>query len=143
MSISNVFNITGTALNAQSMHIDVIAKNMANASVLSGSEQTAYRARRPVFSSILDSSLVAMNGSRATEGGVRVEGFARSKTPIEKQSMPENPFADAEGYVYLSNVNLVEEMAYMMEASRNYQSNIEVLNTSKQLMMRTISLGSS
>lgn len=143
MGISNVFNITGTALNAQSMHIDVIAKNMANAQVLAGSEQTAYRARRPVFASILESNFASADPNKFNNGGVKVDGFAKSQTPIEKQSMPENPFADENGYVYLSNVNLVEEMAHMMEASRNYQSNIEVINTSKQLMMRTIGLGSS
>jgi flagellar basal-body rod protein FlgC len=140
MGLSNVFEITGTALNAQSIHIDTIAKNMANAQVLAGSEQDAYRARRPIFSSILESS-ISFSFNKSNQGGVKVDGMAYSDTPIEKQMMRENPFADAEGYVYLSNVNLVEEMAHMMEASRNYQSNIEVMNTSKQLMQRTISLG--
>ena len=140
MGLSSVFDITGTALNAQSIHIDTIAKNMANAQVLAGSEQTAYRARRPNFSSILESSM-NFSFNKPNMGGVTIEGMSYSDTPIEKQMMRENPFADADGYVYLSNVNLVEEMAYMMEASRNYQSNIEVMNTSKQLMQRTISLG--
>jgi flagellar basal-body rod protein FlgC len=140
MGLSSVFEITGTALNAQSIHIDTIAKNMANAQVLAGSEQAAYRARRPMFSSILESS-ISFSFNKPNEGGVKVDGMSYSDTPIEKQMMRENPIADAEGYVYFSNVNLVEEMAHMMEASRNYQSNIEVMNTSKQLMQRTISLG--
>lgn len=141
MGISSVFDITGTALNAQSLHIDTIAKNMANAQVLAGSEADAYRARRPIFSAILESN-INFSSSKSTLGGVKVDGMSYSDTPIEKQMMRENPFADENGYVYLSNVNLVEEMAHMMEASRNYQSNIEVMNTSKQLMQRTISLGS-
>ena len=141
MGLSSVFDITGTALNAQSLHIDTIAKNMANAQVLAGSEQDAYRARRPLFSSILESN-INFSFNKSNLGGVRVDGMSYSDTPIEKQMMRENPFADENGYVYLSNVNLVEEMAHMMEASRNYQSNIEVMNTSKQLMQRTISLGS-
>ncbi len=140
MGLSSVFEITGTALNAQSIHIDAIAKNMANAQVLAGSEQAAYRARRPIFSSILESSM-SFSFNKSNMGGVKVDGMSYSDAPIEKQMMRGNPFADAEGYVYLSNVNLVEEMAYMMEASRSYQSNIEVMNTSKQLMQRTISLG--
>ena len=140
MGLSSVFEITGTALNAQSIHIDTIAKNMANAQVLAGSEQDAYRARRPNFTSILESSM-SFSFNKPNAGGVTVDGMLYSDTPIEKQMMRENPFADADGYVYLSNVNLVEEMAHMMEASRNYQSNIEVMNTSKQLMQRTISLG--
>ncbi len=141
MGLSSVFDITGTALNAQSLHIDTIAKNMANAQVLAGSEQDAYRARRPIFSSILESN-INFSFNKSNMGGVKVDGMSYSDTPIEKQMMRENPFADEQGYVYLSNVNLVEEMAHMMEASRNYQSNIEVMNTSKQLMQRTISLGS-
>jgi len=140
MGLSSVFEITGTALNAQSIHIDTIAKNMANAQVLASSEQTAYRARRPIFSSILESSM-SFSFNKSNMGGVKVDGMSYSDAPIEKQMMRENPFADAEGYVYLSNVNLVEEMAHMMAASRSYQSNIEVMNTSKQLMQRTISLG--
>lgn len=144
MSISNTFNITGSALNAQSIHIDIIAKNMANSQVVSSTEEGAFQARRPVFASLLNSSFsfsdAAMDG--ANTRGVKVESFSKSLAPIEKQRMPENPMADAEGYIYLSNVNMVEEMAYMMQASRSYQSNIEVLNTSKQLMLRTLSLGS-
>ena len=142
MGLSSVFEITGTALNAQSLHIDTIAKNMANAQVLAGSEQEAYRARRPIFSSILESNM-NFSFNKPNMGGVKVDGMSYSSTPIEKQMMRENPFADESGYVYLSNVNRVEEMAHMMEASRNYQSNVEVLNTSKQLMQRTISLGSA
>lgn len=142
MGLSSVFEITGTALNAQSLHIDTIAKNMANAQVLAGSEQEAYRARRPIFSSILESNM-SLSFDSPNRGGVKVDGMSYSGTPIEKQMMRENPFADEDGYVYLSNVNLVEEMAHMMEASRNYQSNIEVMNTSKQLMQRTLSLGSA
>lgn len=147
MGISNTFGITGTALNAQSIHIDIIAKNMANSQVVSGSEGEAFRSRRPVFASMLGSSL----GSSRSFGsgfagsnvrGVKIDSYAESQAPIEKQRMPGNPIADDDGYIYLSNVNMVEEMAFMMQASRSYQSNIEVLNTSKQLMLRTLSLGS-
>lgn len=137
MGLSNTFNISGSALNAQSLHLNMIAKNMANAQVVSGSENTAYRAQKPVFAAILDGSLEGSGESV----GVRVEGFEPSQNRVEKQRMPEHPLADADGYVYLSNVNVVEEMAEMMQASRTYQSNIEVLNTAKQLMLRTLSLG--
>jgi len=153
MGISDTFRITGTALNAQSIHIDIIAKNMANSLVVSGSAAGAFRARRPVFASMLDTSFnnsMSSNSIFSAAGfgdyrtrGVKVEGFAQSQSPIEKQRMPEHPLADAEGYIYVSNVNMVEEMAYMIQASRSYQANIEVLNTSKQLMLRTLSLGNS
>lgn len=153
MGISNTFRITGTALNAQSIHIDLIAKNMANAEIISGTEAGAFRARRPVFATMLNSNFDSPASGRtffAASGlggsgarGVTVETIAQSRAPIGKQHMPENPLADADGYIYLSNVNMVEEMAYMMQASRSYQANIEVLNTAKQLMLRTLSLGNS
>lgn len=151
MGMSNIFSITGTALNAQSTHINMIAKNMANSQVASGSEAGAYRAQRPVFATMLESSMGNWNFNQTRLpgfnfgnelGGVKIRDVAQSQSPIERQRMPDNPMADEDGYVYMSNVNMVEEMAYMMQASRNYQSNIEVMNTSKQLMLRTLSLGS-
>ena len=135
--IADSFRINGSALNAQSQNLNMIARNMANAQVVSGSEAGAYRARLPVFAEVLDRS---MAGSGAATG-VRLEGFSESQAPIERQSMPEHPLADENGYIYLSNVNVVAEMANMMQASRTYQSNIEVINTSKQLMLRTLNIG--
>ncbi len=146
MGISSTFNITGSALNAQSIHIDTIAKNMANSQVIASSADEAYRAKRPEFASVLGNAFnngaspTAPNGIVMNEG-VRVNGFSESGAPVERQRMPESPLADENGYIYLSNVNIVEEMAYMMEASRSYQSNVEVLNTSKQLLLATLNIG--
>jgi flagellar basal-body rod protein FlgC len=137
MGISSIYQITGTALNSHSKHLDMIAENMANSQVVSGSEATAYRALRPVFTPILEQTL-----DGEVNGGVQVDSIAQSRADVEKQRMPEHPLADADGYVYLSNVNMVEEMTSMIQASRSYQANIEVMNTSKDLMMRTLSLGS-
>lgn len=146
MGITDTFGITGSALSAQSVHIDMIARNMANAQVVSGSAQSAYRAQRPEFSAILNSQFgqgmannSIFNGKQTD--GVMVSAFNESQAPIERQRMPESPMADADGFVYLSNVNMVEEMAFMMEASRSYQSNVEVMNTAKQLMLSTLSIG--
>lgn len=146
MGISNTFDITGSALNVQSIHIDTIARNMANSQVVSGSEAEAYRAQRPEFASVLGDAFGQFGAPGAgfnnnTAEGVRINRFVESLSPVERQRMPESPLADADGYVYLSNVNIVEEMAYMMEASRAYQSNVEVLNTSKQLMLSTLNMG--
>jgi flagellar basal-body rod protein FlgC len=147
MGLIDTFKITGTALSVQSVHMDVIARNMANAQLVSSSEQTAYRARRPEFAALLNSSIGSLGvpgtlaGGRQTVG-VRVSRFNESSAPVEKQHMPESPLADEQGYIYLSNVNIVEEMTFMMQASRAYQSNLEVLNTAKQLMLRTLSMGS-
>ena len=134
--ISNSFTVSGTALNAQSISINTIAKNMANAQVISGTERGAYRAQRPIFSTMLSNGF-----NEGASGGVQVDGFLSSNSVVERQRMPEHPLANEDGYVYLSNVNMVEEMTNMIEASRSYQSNVEVLNTSKQLIMRTLNLG--
>ena len=135
MGISNIYQITGTALNAHSRHLDMIAQNMANSQVVSGSEAEAYRAQRPVFAPLLAQGMLGDNI------GVQVKSEIRSLATIDKQHMPEHPLADEEGYIYLSNVNMVEEMTNMIQASRSYQSNVEVMNTSKDLMLRTLSLG--
>lgn len=137
MGISSIYQITGTALNSHSKHLDMIAQNMANAQVIAGSEATAYRALRPVFAPLLEQGF---DGDRIN--GVEVQSIAASRADVEKQRMPEHPLADADGYVYLANVNMVEEMTSMIQASRNYQANIEVMNTSKDLMLRTLSMGS-
>lgn len=143
MNLNSIFKVTGSALNAQSVQMEVISNNLANARIAAGSERSAFRAVRPVFASILDSQFGGgfNSGVGRSKGGVKVDGFVYSKAPIEKQRMPENPMADEDGYIYLSNVNVVEEMAYMMQASRAYQANIEVLNTSRQLVARTLNLG--
>lgn len=136
MGISSIYQITGTALNSHSKHLDMIAQNMANSQVVSGSEADAYRAIRPVFAPLLEQSV---DGTSVR--GVEVERFAESQAEVEKQRMPEHPLADEDGYIYLANVNMVEEMTNMIQASRNYQANVEVMNTSKDLMLRTLGLG--
>ena len=136
MGISSIYQITGTALNSHSKHLDMIAQNMANSQVVAGSEDSAFRALRPVFAPIIAGS---MNGDEVR--GVQVDSIAKSQAEVEKQRMPEHPLADNDGYIYLANVNMVEEMTSMIQASRSYQANIEVMNTSKDLMIRTLSLG--
>lgn len=137
MGISNIYRITGTALNTHSRHLDLIAQNMANSQVVSGSEASAYRAVRPVFAPLVEAGF---QGDAVV--GVEVTDLARSEADVEKQRMPEHPLADADGYIYLANVNMVEEMTSMIQASRNYQANIEVMNTSKDLIQKTLGLGS-
>ena len=137
MGISSIYQISGTALSAQSRYLDLIAQNMANSQVVSGSEDTAYRAVKPVFAPLLESE---MDGDKVV--GVQIASEQQSNTQVERQRMPEHPLADKDGYIYLANVNMVEEMTNMVQASRNYQSNIEVINTSKELLQRTLAIGS-
>ena len=130
----NVFDVVGSAMGAQSVRMNATASNLANAEVGASSPEQAYRSRQPVFATILDETSFA-------RGGVQVTDIVNNPTPGPRRFEPSSPMADAEGYVYLSNVNVLEEMANMMSASRTYQNSIEVLNTSKELMVRTLSIG--
>lgn len=136
MSMFKVFDVAGSALSAQSLRLNVTASNMANANSVSSSTDQTYRARQPVFASMLDQA-----GSDAYGVGVQVKGVVESQAPLQREYNPNHPMADKDGYVYLPNVNVAEEMANMISASRSYQSNVEVINTAKQLMMKTLTLG--
>lgn len=138
MSLFKVFDIAGSALTAQAVRQNVTASNLANADSVSSSVDRTYRARHPVFTTVLLDARAAKLGPSA---GVKVDGIVESRAPLQKEYHPEHPQADAEGYIYLPNVNPVEEMANMISASRSYQTNVEVVNASKQMLLRTLSLG--
>lgn len=136
MSLLGNFDIAGSALSAQSIRLNTVASNLANAETVSSTAEGTYRARQPQFETIFSDALQGRENM-----GVRVRQVLESNaTPIQ-QYQPEHPMANEEGYIYLPGVNAIEEMANMISASRSYQSNVEVMNTSKQLLMRTLSLG--
>lgn len=137
MSMFKVFDVAGSALSAQSLRLNVTASNMANANSVSSSTEQTYRARQPVFAAMLNEQA----GAAGFSAGVQVKGIVESQAPLQQQYNPDHPMANEEGYVFLPNVNVVEEMANMISASRSYQSNVEVINTAKQLMMRTLTMG--
>ncbi|MEK7322161.1 MAG: flagellar basal body rod protein FlgC [Pseudomonadota bacterium] len=137
MSLFKIFDVAGSAMSAQTVRLNVVASNLANADNVSGTEQGAYKAKHPVFKTLLDS---AHNGDKSS-AGVAVSGIVESTEPAQKRYMPQHPLADTEGYVYLPNINPIEEMVNMISASRSYQSNVEVMNTSKELLLRTLGLG--
>lgn len=136
MSLFNVLDIAGSGMSAQALRLNTTASNMANAESVSGSSNETYRARQPVFSAVMKALSEAPQGV-----GVQVNGIVESQEPLRQQYEPGHPMANEEGYIFLPNVNMVEEMANMISASRSYQSNSEVAKTSKQLLMRTLSLG--
>jgi flagellar basal-body rod protein FlgC len=138
MSLFSIFDMAGSAMNAQTVRLNVTASNLANAGTVSGSAAQTYRARHAVFAPLVKESSF---DSELDGAGVKVTGILTSRAEPRQEYQPEHPLADAEGYVYLPNVNAVEEMANMISASRSYQSNVEVINTSKQLLMRTLNLG--
>jgi flagellar basal-body rod protein FlgC len=141
MSLFKVFDVAGSAMSAQSTRLNVTASNLANADSVSGDPKRVYRARQPVFSAA--PSFGDSLQSEAASVGVHVRGIVESQAPLAQRYQPEHPDADADGNVYVSNVNTVEEMVNMLSASRSYQSNIELMNTTKELLVQTLSMGQS
>ena len=130
------FNISGSAISAQSTRLNTVASNLANVETIAASEAQAYRSRQPVFQSMLTSV------GRPGEVGVQMLDIVESQKAVQRRYDPGHALADAEGFVFGSNVNAIEEMANMISASRAYQNNVEVLNTSRDLLLRVLSLGS-
>jgi len=138
MSLLKIFDIAGSALSAQSVRLNVTASNLANADSVGSSIESTYRARQPVFQAMLEEASFA---DEPGMGGVQVAGIVESDRPLERRYQPEHPAADEDGYVLVPNVSVVEEMANMMSASRSYQGNVDVMNASKQMLMKTLALG--
>lgn len=133
MSMFSIFGVSGSAINAQSQRLNVVASNLANADAVAGPDGQSYKARQVMFQT------VPMGG--AGNAGVKVQDIRESEEPGRRVHNPGHPSADAEGYVTHSNVNPVEEMVNMMSASRSYQNNVEVMNTAKSLLLKTLQMG--
>lgn len=144
MGLYNIFDVTGSALSAQSVRLNTVASNLANADVITTSEQEAYRSRQPVFEAVmagLEQNGMGAGSPDAANLGVKVAGIIESQAKPVKLYQPDHPMANEQGYVFKSNVNTIEEMTNMMAASRSYQNTVEVFNTSKQLLLKTINMG--
>ena len=133
MSLLNVFEIAGSAMTAQSQRLNVVASNLANADSVTSANGLPYRAKQVVFSEL------AFGG--ATGSGVKVTGVTEDNSPAKQVFDPKHPLADAQGYVAMPNVSVVEEMVNMIAAARAYQNNVEMLNTAKALMLKTLTIG--
>jgi len=143
MALYDVFNISGSALTAQSTRLNLTASNMANAETVSGTPEGAYRARQPVFAAELQAARGGLQapGADGAGTGVALRGVVESDAAPQPMYQPNHPEADENGYVYRSNVNTVEEMVNMISASRSYQNNVEVMTTSRDLLLQTLQLG--
>lgn len=147
MSLSNVFDIAGSGMNAQSIRLNTTASNIANAESASSSIEETYRARKPWFS-VMQKTFLEVDHNNQFQKlksdvgvGVQVDGIVEKDAPLQMRFQPDHPMANEDGYVYYPNVNVVEEMTDMMSASRSYQMNVEMLKTAKQMLQRTLSLG--
>ena len=132
----SIFDIAGSAMTAQSQRMNVTASNLANADSVTGPDGKPYRARQVVFE-------MTPSGGQGAQGigGVKVARVIEDPSPMRMLHDPKNPLANADGYVAMPNVNVVEEMVNMISASRSYQANVEVLNTAKTLMLKTLTIG--
>lgn len=133
MSLFSIFDISGSAMTAQSKRLNVSASNMANADSVAGPDGKPYRARQVIFN--------VDNAAGQEIGGVKVSGVTESEAPDRLVYEPANPLADEEGYVHMPNVDVVGEMVNTISASRSYQANVEVMNSAKSLMLKTLTLG--
>lgn len=134
MSMFTIFGVSGSAISAQAQRLNTVASNLANADAVAGPDGQAYRARQVVFQTV-------PMGNNPASAGVKVRDIIESEAPNRRVFNPQHPSADAEGYVTHSNVNPVEEMVNMISASRSYQNNVEVMNTAKSLLLKTLQMG--
>ena len=154
MSLNKIFNIAGSGMNEQTVRLNTTASNMANAQSVSSSIDETYRARKPVFAPMLErykqgisdeygyqNPVTSFNPRDVAGEGVQVMGIVESNQELQMRYEPNHPMANEEGYVFYPNVNVVEEMTDMMAASRSFQTNVEVMNTTKQMMQRVLTLG--
>ena len=139
MSMFSIFNVSGSAVSAQAQRLNVVASNLANADTVAGPDGQAYKARQVVFQTVL----MGAAGEAESAAGVEVTQVTEDATPGRRVHDPKHPQADADGYVTYSNVSAVEEMVNMISASRSYQNNIEVMNTAKNLLLKTLQMGQS
>ncbi|MDT8428268.1 MAG: flagellar basal body rod protein FlgC [Pseudomonadales bacterium] len=148
MGLMNIFDITGSAMSAQSVRLNTTASNMANADTAAGVADQVYRGRHPVFATVSASALRQVNNGFAQIDfsdngavGVRIAGIVEDDREVQARYEPQHPLADEEGFVYYPNVNVVEEMSDMISASRSFQANVEVMNAARSMMQRVLSMG--
>jgi flagellar basal-body rod protein FlgC len=133
MSLMRVFDVAGSALTAQSLRLNTVSSNLANAESVSGPDGEPYRARHVVFAAQAVGEGAAL--------GVQVKEVIQDNAPPRKVYDPKHPMADAQGFVKMANINVVDEMVNMISASRSYQNNAEIMNTAKTLLLKTLNLG--
>ncbi len=136
MSMLSIFNVSGSAVSAQSQRLNTVATNLANADTVAGPDGQSFKARHVIFQTVP----MDPKGDSGV-AGVQVAQVHEDTTPGRRVHDPKHPSADASGYVTYSNVNAVEEMVNMISASRSYQNNVEVMNTAKSLLLKTLQMG--
>jgi len=137
MSLFNIFDVAGSGMTAQSVRLNTTASNIANADSVSSSIDKTYRARHPVF----EAEMAKANYQQSGAHRVNVSGIVESDKPLMKEFAPDHPMADGDGFIYKPNVNVMEEMADMISASRSYQMNVQVADATKSMLQQTLRMG--
>ncbi|MCF1426731.1 MAG: flagellar basal body rod protein FlgC [Shewanella sp.] len=137
MSLFNIFNVSGSGMSAQSVRLNTTASNIANADAVSSSMERTYRARYPVF----EAELARASHQQHEAVGVQVKGIVQSDSPLQKEFAPQHPMADKDGFIYKPNINVMEQMADMISASRSYQMNVQVAEAAKSMLQQTLNIG--
>ncbi|AQS38921.1 flagellar basal-body rod protein FlgC [Shewanella psychrophila] len=137
MSLFNIFNVAGSGMSAQSVRLNTTASNLANADSVSSSVDKTYRARHPIF----EAEMAKASHQQQSSQSVAVKGIVESDAPLLKEYSPNHPMADGDGFIYKPNVNVMEEMANMISASRSYQMNVQVAEAAKSMLQQTLRIG--
>ncbi|NRB25152.1 flagellar basal body rod protein FlgC [Shewanella sp.] len=137
MSLFNIFNVAGSGMSAQSIRLNTTASNLANADSVSSSVDKTYRARHPIF----EAEMAKASHQQQSSPSVVVKGIVESDAPLLKEYSPNHPMADGDGFIYKPNVNVMEEMANMISASRSYQMNVQVADAAKSMLQQTLRIG--
>jgi flagellar basal-body rod protein FlgC len=144
MSLDRIFDIAGSGMSAQSIRLNATASNIANADSAASSTDSVYRARKPIFAAIEQQAMQQVfksDNNQEASKGVQVKGIVESDAALDMRYQPDHPLADEQGYVMYPNVNVVEEMADMLSASRSFQTNVDVMDAAKTMMQRILTLG--
>ena len=141
MSLFNIFAVAGSAMTAQNQRLNVVASNLANADSAASSNGQPYKAKQVMFASTSPVADIHANGITSGTQGVRVSAVVENQSPMRLVHEPTHPMANPEGFVTMPNVNVVEEMVDMISASRSYQNNVDMMNTAKTLLLKTLTIG--
>lgn len=139
MSLEKILTNAASGMSAQTIRMNTIASNLANSDNVAGTESEAYHAKYPIFSEVTQ-KVPGLTENDQPTGGVKVTDITKNVKPLEKRYQPDHPLANKEGYIYLTDVNPIEEMTNMISASKDYQANVEIMNTTKNLIMQTLTV---
>ncbi|PSW42466.1 flagellar basal body rod protein FlgC [Photobacterium leiognathi] len=141
MAFTDIYSIAGSAMNAQTIRLNTVASNLANADAVAANPDDAYQALKPVFATVYGKTQLTGDQANYPSAEVRIMDVVQHAGEAEKRFEPSNPLANEEGYVYYPDIDVVAEMADMMSATRSFETNVEVLSNVKSMQQGLLRLG--